>query len=570
MESIENLTPELNCVSTSIKNNSKYFNYSGLCHNENSNNEENFYNNLDNNSTDSGSFDKDNIEADSKTHGYGSVSDFQNEQEFLKTEISGIIFCKKCYIPCLINFMENLELQFECGCTYIENFDISEFINDYLKQKTDQSKDFKIHCPYHKGETEFLKYCTDCGYDLCKECLNKNSELYSNTSKVNKAHENHTLIDLNKKMDSIDLDEFKSSIDKCEKTFFFTKEGFSDKLNNIFNVMISLIEHYRKYKNYNSYESIKNAEIFMEKIINPDKYNFRPNLKKGKYIRLMKQTSEKDFEENIINHFNLIREISIKNINKEINFSKIKNINFQNLKVLIIRGRNFKEIYPLFSCRFPVLEHLDLEKNCIDNTIIELLEKLNLTELKILNLFKNNITDEKIFNLIKQYKKLNTFFIGENPIEFDAKLEIYYSFPESLEEFGMTGNLDPIKVYYIKKLEINNLKIFYISRNKIDNLKCLENIKFKRLEEFWAISNLIKDIKQLMYINGKENLKKINLKENQINNFDELIDIIQYFPKLKELILINNNIPESKAIEMEKKIKEIYNHELKIEVIKKE
>ena len=67
-----------------------------------------------------------------------------------------------------------------------------------------------------------------------------------------------------------------------------------------------------------------------------------------------------------------------------------------------------------------------------------------------------------------------------------------------------------------------------------------------------------------------EKKKKINLKENQINNFDDLIDIIQYFPKLRELILINNNIPESKAIEMEKKIKEIYNHELKIEVIKKE
>ena len=400
--------------------------------------------------------------------------------------------------------------------------------------------------------------------------LNKNSELYSNTSKVNKAHENHTLIDLNEKMDSVNLKELENLIKKCKRTFIYTNEQFAAKLNNIFTVISSLIEHYKKYKNYKSYESIKNAGIFLEKIIDPDKYNFRPNLIKGKYIRLMKQTSEKDFEENIINHFNLVREISIKNINKEIIFSKIKNITFQNLKILIIRGRNFKEIYPLFSCRFPVLEHLDLEKNFIDNTIIELLEKLNFTELKILNLFKNNITDEKIFKLIKQYNKLNTFFIGENPIEFDANLETYYSFPKSLEEFGMTGNLDPKKVEYIKRLDINNLKIFYISRNKIDNLKCLENIKFIRLEEFWAISNLIKDIKQLMYINGKENLKKINLKENQINNFDELIDIIQYFPKLNELILINNNIPESKAIEMEKKIKEIYNRELKIEVIKKE
>ena len=51
--------------------------------------------------------------------------------------------------------MEYLELQFECGCTYIEGFNVFDFVNDYLK-KTKQSKDFKIHCrPYHKGETEF-------------------------------------------------------------------------------------------------------------------------------------------------------------------------------------------------------------------------------------------------------------------------------------------------------------------------------------------------------------------------------------------------------------------------------
>ena len=308
MESIENLTRELNGGSTSIINNSQYFNYSSLGYNDNSNNAENFYNNLDNNSTDSntGSFDKESMEADSKTHGYGSVSDL-HIQEIIKIDLFfGIIFCKKCYIPCLINFLENLDLQFECGCTYIENFDTSEFMHDYLNIKKEESKDFKIHCPYHKGETEFLKYCTDCGYDLCKECLNKNSELYSNTSKVNKAHENHTLIDLNEKMDSVNLKELENLIKKCKRTFIYTNEQFAAKLNNIFTVISSLIEHYKKYKNYKSYENIKNAGIFLEKIIDPDKYNFRPNLIKGKYIRLMKQTSEKDFEENIINHFNLV------------------------------------------------------------------------------------------------------------------------------------------------------------------------------------------------------------------------------------------------------------------------
>ena len=159
---------------------------------------------------------------------------------------------------------------------------------------------------------------------------------------------------------------------------------------------------------------------------------------------------------------------------------------------------------------------------------------------------------------------LKTFFIGENPIEFDPNNDKIYEFPKSLEEFGMTGNLDSKKAIFINRLIISNLKIFYFSRNKIDNLKYLENIYFKRLEEFWAISNQIKNIKQLKYIKGKQNLKKISLKENQINNFNELIDIIEDFPNLKELILKNNNITQAAASEMEKKIYKIYNHELKI------
>ena len=126
--------------------------------------------------------------------------------------------------------------------------------------------------------------------------------------------------------------------------------------------------------------------------------------------------------------------------------------------------------------------------------------------------------------------------------------------------------MDPKTANFVKKLNIENLKIFYISRNKIDNLKYLENIKFVRLQEFWAISNQITDFKQLMHINGKQNLEIINLKDNQINNFNEFIDIVEFFPKLKKLTLTKNkiNIPESEAIEMKKRIIEIYKYDIEI------
>ena len=92
----------------------------------------------------------------------------------------------------------------------------------------------------------------------------------------------------------------------------------------------------------------------------------------------------------------------------------------------------------------------------------------------------------------------------------------------------------------------------------------IKDIEFFRLNEFWAVSNKITDIKQLMYIKGKQNLEIINLKENQIKDFNELIDIIKDFPKLKKLNLKDNNIPEKEAVEMKKKIKEIYNQDLEI------
>ena len=570
-----NLAQELKGESKSIINNSYGANSQMYERPDCSNDKEYFYNSNDKLSTDNESFDRFSFEYEChKSHQHGST--FSNSpiiQDLLKNDCFGIVFCKKCSIPCLIDFMDSLEIKFECGCTYIEGINSKEFAKDYLNNKTKESKEFQIHCPYHKGENEFLKYCKDCGIDLCKECLNKNSELYSNTSKVNKAHENHTLIDLNEYMNEVNLKELEESINDYEKSNNIPEDEedtenkeLKNKLDTIFLVISSLIEHYKKYKNYNSYKSIKNAEAFLKKIQNKNESEFISNSGKSTYIRLMKQTSEKNFEENIKNHYIKMREISLKYIENDINFSIVKNINFQNLKKLIIRGQNFKDFYQLFSCQFPVLEYIDLEKNNIDNKIIEILKKIDLPELIYLSLYKNKITDEKIFDIIRQYKKIITFFIGENPIEFNSNLTIKYTFPESLEEFGMTGNLDPIKAHYINRLDLNNLKIFYFSRNKIDNLKYLEKFVFTRLVEFWAISNRITDINQLLYINGKENLVKINLKENQISNFDELIDIIQYFPNLKELNLQNNNIPESKAIEMKEKIKKIYNQDLKIKV----
>ena len=141
----------------------------------------------------------------------------------------------------------------------------------------------------------------------------------------------------------------------------------------------------------------------------------------------------------------------------------------------------------------------------------------------------------------------------------------FYKFPETLEEFGLTGNFNGENVEFIEKLGIDNLKTFYFSRNKITNLKYLKNIKFKRLERFWSISNELNDIKEIMNINNKESLKFINLRENKIKNLKELLDMISHFPKLEKLILSDNeDIKEKEVEETMKSIKEKYNRDLSI------
>lgn len=94
----------------------------------------------------------------------------------------------------------------------------------------------------------------------------------------------------------------------------------------------------------------------------------------------------------------------------------------------------------------------------------------------------------------------------------------------------------------------------------------MKDINFSRLAEFWAISNDITDIKEITNIKNKENLWKINLKQNNIKNFNELFDIINQFPNLTILNITGNSEIEQKEVdEIEVKIEEKYQRKLKIE-----
>ena len=395
--------------------------------------------------------------------------------------------------------------------------------------------------------------------------MKENNELYSNTEKKNKACENHTLEELELKGKT-----FKYIINLMEKIEDKIIIPDKDKktIYSLFFMIRCFIENYSNLLCYNSKKSIENFKKFLEKIYESKNGHFQLEEHKESFIHLIKITSEEEFAEKMHN-FKSLYSVQIINKNKDIDLSVLRKGRhvFPKMKELILRGNKIEDISFFLNCEFPNLEKIDLEDNIINNACIQVLLRSKLPKLKHLNLYKNQITNIKIFEVVKHFKELEVFYIGEN--KFNMKIikknKSFFEFPKTVEEFGLTGNFNG-NANFAKRLGLENLKIFYINRNKISNLKCLKNIKFNRLGEFWAISNNITDIKEIMNIKGKDNIWKINLKQNKINNFKELLNIIQYFPKLKELILVDNGISKKEAKDMTKKIKKQYKMDLKIEV----
>ena len=149
--------------------------------------------------------------------------------------------------------------------------------------------------------------------------------------------------------------------------------------------------------------------------------------------------------------------IEITKTYENINLSIFNNFIFSNLNKLILRGNLIEDISFLTKNYFPVLEKIDLEQNQIGNAAIEILSKANLPKLKHLNLFKNKITSIKIFGVIKNFKELELFYIGENKFDMEEinRDKSFFIFPDSSEEFGITGNFNG-NADFVKQLNIEN------------------------------------------------------------------------------------------------------------------
>ena len=139
--------------------------------------------------------DKDNKSLPSRFYKYSDSVDLNQNQYYDSSSISnnedssldkGILFCDKCKGPYRIAFLDNLDLSYECGCHSFKNITIQEYKNAYQNDqliKGRNNNDYSLHCEKHPKETKFEYFCDYCKYDVCKECLGEDSNLYSNTVK---------------------------------------------------------------------------------------------------------------------------------------------------------------------------------------------------------------------------------------------------------------------------------------------------------------------------------------------------------------------------------------------------
>ena len=485
---------------------------------------------------------------------------FISNSDYKLLKIISFIYCKKCTENFFLKFQRNC-LNIECGCKLIQNCSLEKFIKDSFVNDVIDKRN--LVCQNHN--LKYIKYCVDCGDNLCEQCLKEETKYNNDINKIITKHETHTTINLlnkNKKIKKIKNILGNQSIIKT----------------NIKNLINALIENYEEYPSYNIYLTIKNIkkmfggsndesnhknlekkteeflkintiEGLMDTFNNHNKY-YKIKIE-GKKIK--EKNEEKENEKKII-----------KNKETMIDLSMFQGKEFKALQVIKINSVKLKNISALSSSFLPQLKRLDLEENEITDDCINVFNNLKLPKIIFLSLFDNKITSPEIFESIKQYDSLKTFFIGINSFEKNKTInsDKIYELNQNLEELGITDNFTTETNEFItNNLRLENLKILYITSNGFTTFKPFENIHFKKIEQIWARGDIkkgfITDITEINYFNRKEKIKQINLKKNKINNIEKLPSIIKNFPKLKILNVEDNNIDYDKIKYVQEEIKKL-------------
>lgn len=91
----------------------------------------------------------------------------------------------------------------------------------------------------------------------------------------------------------------------------------------------------------------------------------------------------------------------------------------------------------------------------------------------------------------------------------------------------------------VHNFSFNNLEILFLHSNNISSLSFIADLELPKIIEFWINSNYIKEYYPLAKY---KTLEKIIIRNNNINNIDNLVSFVNSFKNLKELDIKGNNI----------------------------
>jgi Leucine-rich repeat (LRR) protein len=423
-------------------------------------------------------------------------------------------FCKECHKVPKISFQSYEIVNYYCDCHEI----INQPINNILSLKIIEESNFKptdfLACPIHKEN--YIYFCNDCKTNVCRKCIRNNSD-----------HKDHIL--------QIFDEHFRDLDDIVENILTILKNNNDINIENLKRLMNAIINDYKNFPNYSHFYIIRQCYFFLTY---PKRNDNKTKTREFYFIKNISNLNDINIDLKNIKKISL-PEQGIKDIS-QINFAELINLTELNLS-----NNSLTSIEPLSKYKLPNLKILNLAVNLIDNSNKEYFKKLDFPELTDFNIYENRLTDYEIlqFNNNNNLPKLKLAFFGGNIFKFPNKnkisKELKFEF-SSVIEIGFKKNVfNDTSINLLPFFILTNLEIIYLQENNLTSLNFVENLELPFIKEFWLYNNLLTDF---MPLKKYKTLERIEMKNNKVNNLEELDTFIKYLPKLKKFNLIGNCI----------------------------
>ena len=474
--------------------------------------------------------------SDSKIMNVGNVKSGKNK----KSSENSFYLCSKCQIIPLIDFIDYKTIKIKCYCNkeresiigmdcFFKKYqkklrkenDKIDFINSYFKCK-EHNKKFKYHCE-------------DCNKDLCKNCL-----------LLTKAHKKHNITIFDFLIFYFNIRK-KTILNKIYDNK--DKKLLNPKFKDLYKIFKIIESNFSKFHTYNVFRTVENLYNYL--LFNLDKVDSNKAQMKEITIRQIKEI-------NNISNLHLITSIIISKQNI-CNLENICKANLVNLDILELPNNDIDDLSPLKYANFLNLKHLNLSNNKIDNKNISYFTDFKFKYLSHINLSLNLITEFKFFDTLKIFPNLNHLLIRSNKFKIKDNDFNYEYDLSSLERLVISdGVMSDDSIEILSKMKLYNLKILHLNNNKLGSLSSIKEIESEKLEEIYINNNELETFEELVKFTT---LTKVEIKNNKINNLNNLEDFFNKLPKLKKINLKGNRIYSKDERNSEKLIslKENYN-----------